>query len=475
MDALPTDMVKYELLPKMSIEDLSNLIQTSRRYRELGISTLKERIQEGALQKEFWGPESVYNLAAPRPYLHSLIIEYLLKQVHRKEDVFGFFLRNPNHLTPGGKIALSRNPNVSIEEMENNPTLFPPAQFIYNPNITPEYVNSHPNLPWTGAKIVKRNTNFPAEIYKTAPLFQNALNVWILVDNDNVIFPEVKGYENHEWDSTQLMMTNPNFTTREIPLLKEYMPNTLEEDLREDYVSNYNLNLETELTSEIIDKINDQVEEALINLTRHPNATLKRIKAHPEIEWVEEDLLANSNFTSQEAVEHFSVDFNSEFAIRNPNLTLEYIEQHPELDWDYHELSQTKFAKHPAYQKVVYRYIYKLLPEKVTVRIGDKTLAESKDFVYGLLAAIHILHLNYPITYIASDGQEIPLQTIDYKMFTSGDGHQPYLVKMRGFPFHFTTLDFLSGVTTAYESNNIPFDIKKYWDKDAKYTEVRIQ
>lgn len=494
LDSLPRETLIYEIFPKMSIDELLATRKTSHRLRELVTDVVKERIEKGELEKQHWGPETMYNFAAAHSDLQSSVIIDLLNRLHRKVDLLGYYLKDPKHLNdPYLWNYLASNPNVYPEDMEKYPRLFPSNLFDRNPNITPEYVASHPNINFDYWMLADyNNDNFPPSYFIdiiSQPRKRRERTISGLYRHDRLTYADILNNPKIKWELTTSLY-NSNFTEEEIQkIMKKYSPDRLQY-WRQLYSGNPNLDLslveasgETKASVEAQEaevEEDDEYDPEFIwdwhELNKHPNATLAYIKKHPELNWDPDGLLENPNFSYQEAVkEGLLRDYSNalHFSQFNPTTTL-LIEQYPELEWNYQRLAGHKFNKDPNYRKVVYRYIYRLLPEQVTVKLDDTKITASKEFIYGLLAAVKVLKLGYDVKYIANDGKEIPLKLEDYRMFTIGDAHQPYLLSMREWPFHFTTLEFLSGVKTAYDNNEIPFDISFYYDKKNNYAKVQI-
>ena len=50
IDQLPPDMIRYELLPKLSLSELSSLARTSKKYKNYVQVEIDKRLQKGELK-----------------------------------------------------------------------------------------------------------------------------------------------------------------------------------------------------------------------------------------------------------------------------------------------------------------------------------------------------------------------------------------------------------------------------------------
>lgn len=494
-DDIPDEVMITEVLPRMPINTLLSLRYTSSKFRELATIISREKVYAGELRKTDMGPETLYKLGKSSPDLQTGIIADFLYRLHEKVDLLNYFLQDPKRVQNRFIWSyLASNPNVSLQDMEKYPQLFESELFNQNPNVTPEYVASHPNIPWKSWILTDYNDNFPLD-YILQMIRSNVSHRFekSLYHNDRLTYADILENPDIDWNLGASLI-NSNFTEDDIQkVMKKYSSDRLQY-WRHLYSGNPNLDFtfveDSGETKASIDKLEREMDEKSYNsdeedaryiwnwelLSKHPNATLPYIKAHPELAWEPDFILENPNFTIPEAVKAglvYEGYLDSSSRNVNPNTTLDYIRSHPEVDWHYQGIAQNKFNKDPDYRRVIYRYIYRLLPDQVTIKLDGKIITENKEFLYGMLAAIYALKLKYDIKYIADD-HEIPLQLEDYKMFTSGDAHQPLLMKIEDLPFHFTTLQFLSGVKEVYESNNIPFAISHYYEKNNNYIRVQI-
>lgn len=510
LENLPLDVIQYEILPKMNYEELRSIAQTSTKYRELAKEQIPKYIASGGLQKEGWGPDRMYQLAknsgddvkfsVVKMFLERLryrtpIYDYL-KDIWESDEKFLFgpikpskkeikdyIAQNPSSLLverfnfePKIKISnlrdqvkddmasLFRNPNVTLTEildyMTRNPNSLMSKYITINPNITPQDVLNNPHITWDKSRLSKYSNNFTIDFMRSNPNFPglylwdfNPLNSNLLPIETHVTFIENR--------------SNPNFRLKDLVSLfpAGKIPN---------YISYFyyrdNINLKHEDISDENGNFRNRTESAAAN----PNLNRKDLMTKTSL-WNTEivnpprDRAINSNFSPEEILAQPDW-FDISRIYGNPNLTLDFVDEHPEIFPDKSVIASNKFTRSPKLRYLLYHYIYKLLPEQVTINVQGQDITADKDFLYGMLAAIFALKLDYDVSY-----QGFPLVPEDYKMFTDGTANHPYVIKLEGIPFHFTSPNFLSGVKEVYETNNVAFNNIQYYDKDNNWQLVRAQ
>lgn len=123
--------------------------------------------------------------------------------------------------------------------------------------------------------------------------------------------------------------------------------------------------------------------------------------------------------------------------------------------------------------------ILELSPDQITLVVNGTEVTGNKEFIRGVLRAIHFLQLKYDVKYKLSEEEQISIDPEDFTTF-GGDGSTLEI----NVPFpndnswrlriYFKSLDFLSGFKTIYDSNNIPFPIKEYYDM-TNYSVIQIK
>lgn len=512
LDDLPLDVIKHEIIPKMNYEQLRNMARTSKKYKELARETLPKYIASGGLQEEEWGPERIYELAKRSDEdIKIAVIKSFLEKLRYRAPVYDYlrdtweadekFLFGPtdptekeikNYITQRRDTSLIfigrrgqnwnlkdyrddmkpemghlfRNPNVTLTEMKDyitrNPNSFMKEYITWNPNITPQDVLNNPYIPWDKLAL-SSNSNFTVDFIQANPNFPGTSSWKIggLSGNSNIITLDKQLVAAHD---RLKFYGNPNFRIEDLREIFQH-PEFFRRNLRETYYPN-NINLKY---ADVLNR-EGKFKQGTEAIASNPNITGKDLSSKTSLwegNWAQRTLPENPNFSLKELTDKIGIIGALR---RNPNYTLDYAKKYPILWYSKSYVSEHKFAKDPKLRYLLYSYIYKLLPEQVTVKINDQDVTTTKEFFYGMLATISTLKLDYDISY-----QRFPLVLEDYKMFTKGNANQPYMLKIEGFPFHFTSLEFLSGVKHVYETNNIPFNIPGYYDKDNNWQLIAIQ
>lgn len=487
LDNLPLDVIKAEIIPKMNFVSLANMARTSKVYGGLATDYLKQYLANRGLQKEGWGPERMFRTVAkyetldPRySYLQKYFVKEYLERLHRKEDVLGFYLTNPKLLTDEIKESLAANRNVQPDDLLKYPQIFPSHLLSSNPNVTPQYVANHPNIAWNYEGLA-RNDNFSVSYIMSKPGTNSLTIDEALSRNESTTYLDY--IYNLDWNIYALY-ANPNFGRLEIHHLEmedaspEYgklwtrafseNPNFIPIYL--DWLVQYDEDLEDFLETENSDKKGSLDYFRWDLLSRSPNITAAYIKKHPDWPWYEQEFLKNPNLTPSEAYRLLNApkDENSiYFWIYNPNLTISDIINDPDyLPRDSQWIVDNNFSRDPGYRKMMYNYIYNLLPNIIYLTLDKEVISESKEYMYGVMLAIKTLGLNYDIKYIIAHDMELSLEPDDYPMFTYSNIDDSYfLIIVNDRPFFFRDNDFLEGFKYIYEANNIPLNVTQYYDR----------
>lgn len=493
LDDLPEDVVEFELLSKMNFSQLAATARTSKRYAPLVKRQLEKYISNKGLQKEGWGPRRMFDVALQNPHLRKYFIKDFLDRLHRKEDILKFYLGRPDLLTDFVKNNLSYNRNVFPEDMERYPNIFALTSFTNNRNVTPAYVINHPNIPWTYMGLGS-NSNFTiSDILNLAPSNSPMLSNYLSL-NFNLTREDVLNNPNIDWKDYPI--SNRNFYIEEYPIFARYAdangesdplkykmnfwswnPNFREEDL-EFHVNRFRELYNNEDEDDNVEEILN--EEQYFNwnaISKNTNISPQFIKEHPDYPWYVDEFLSRPDLTPNEAFELFGIHedpSNIQYIQYNPNLTLQDIEKYHDVDYNTLPMDNN-FSRDPMYRRMIYNFIHDLLPEKVTISINEQKISEPKELIYGILAAIYHFKLAYKLKYI-DDMEEIELLPEDYRMFTNSNLTSEHkLIILNGFPFFFRNDDFLLGIKTVINSNNIPFNMIQYYDRKNNYQVIPIQ
>lgn len=418
-DNIPADIAR-EIISKLDMKELVQVSQVSKRYHIFASEQILKLIKKGYFREQGWGPEREFDFAEWRDNnIKTAVIEDFLYRLHDNSVI--------NNLKSKG---------------------FLPSSYIghFDPykDRTVEYIIKDQG----GSNLVGN----------------------YLSDNDNTSLPDVLENPNVNWDYYSLHR-NRNFTWNDLQSLKGLFP-SIEFSFRE-YSANQNIRF-VDLQSISVNTLD------WCSLSSNPNMTMKIItkskeegkskKKNRKKLWSTLCATQNPNISPEEVMADRSRFPNLYSILDNPNITDKFMENHQE-EFRMRDISGNRFNRDPAYRYLLYSYIYQLLPEIVTINIDNNEITEKKEFLYGMLAAIKALNLSYNITY-----HDTKLHLEDYRMFTIGNANQPYLIRIRGFPFHVTSpLDFLQGVKTIYDNNEIPFDITHFYDKKQEYAKVAIQ
>lgn len=515
---LPRDMLLHEIFPKMELTGLLELSRNKATY-EIVVEYLSEHVIKYMLP---YSPSELMKFGHEYPFAIPIFISSILMQMHHGSGLISVLKESetsePNNSHKWDWGALSSNPNISFEDMINNSRLYfhwrrsglsehpeisiddilsDPRGWKWeflsqNRSISLQDIESNPTLPWKydfvsknpnlTMTFVKRNLNKKwdwSEISQNPGItLENILDnpdlPWeyhTLIQNSNITPIDIKenpmrtfysrhtGFLSSQWDHNYLGM-NPNFSIYDLSLFPNH----------KFWYLNYNKNF----TFGDVNKLPGQVK---YHLHSHPDLTLdivKRLKVRDEYQ-------TNPVFTLTDLLESGLPLDKTQYS-SNPTITNNEILD-PEIQWYYDALSANKFIKDPDYQFLIYRELYRnFIPNNVTLDVNGFKMEVDKEFAYGFLVTIKTLQLQnfFTVNYIrhisnSQTGLAIGLIPDNYQMFTVNTARQPYMVKIKGKPFHFSHINFLNGVKSVYDSVKLPFNIKFYYDKTHNYQKILVE
>lgn len=458
---LPDDMLVKEIFPKLDLPTLFQVSKVSKRLASLVQARLSDFLQRGGLKEMTWGPESEFEAAKANPKFREYFIKDFIRRLHDKVDLIGYLDKHPDVLNNWSSGTIAKNNSIYPQDIVNNPNLgghtgfWKPIDLSLNPNVTPEFVMANPQISWDWDELQK-NGNFTFDWIDHNIPASSHLNYSMLSQNTSIILPNVKAEPDDDWNYHYLS-NNPNITA---------------EDLHPDGLidpKNPNNRLEDVFKYEIYNT--EDRDESMHALSHHPNISLSDMKENFILGWKPFSVAKHPGISPEEYIKRFP-QYKSFFSglAQNPNLTIDFINKHPEIGT---EFVFNNFTRDPNYRKLLYRYIFQLLPENVTITIQDNEMTAPKETIYGLLATVHAFKLDYNIVFLG-----IPLKSEDYQMFTIGGANQPYLIQINDFPFHFTDYTtFLQGVDQVLKVNNLNIDSyfpggRFFYDKAKEYEAV---
>lgn len=423
---IPREVVREEILPKLDVKSLGRIQRMTKNLEEMSKSQLIKDIEGGILRKEGWGPERMYDLAKNNTgAIKMAIIKDFLYRLHYRTPVLEHFTKtitDPAWYSQFGVyFDLAGNLNVTDEEVALNPNI--KNQRIYKINIP----------------------------YKVDVRYPNGTIQEVIPDDPNFGMYDLKTVSKLKFD-------------------------------RENFYGAYSKNINLRV-DDILKRPKAQWDWHQIS--QNPNITKDFIFKHPNLPW-NYGILRNPNISPQEVLDNYNIFYNMAFKmmnipggippgmrfdimfsgilkselVENPNLTLEFLSEHPEYNEFLHRIAKNNFTRSPSYRYLVYSYIYKLLPEQVTIKIGSDDITADKEFIYGMLVAINNMNLNYDVKW-----EGIKLDKEDYRMFTVGTANQPFTWATEDGVYNFSSLDFMSGLKKVYETNNINVSTIYYTDK----------
>lgn len=229
---------------------------------------------------------------------------------------------------------IGRNPNVTLELMEENPNMFwCRVEFgMYNPNITWndkkfneyyekylkyvhiwnisilnitwEIICNYPEFSWDYSTI-SMNKNITWEIiYNNPNKFQN---YGAISRNPNITWQIICDNPNLPWDYGRIA-SNPNFT---MDMIKQIIINHPNSKTSVEWFFNDN-----------------------------PNVTWDIIKSNPDFAWKYDKLSIHRNITFEIICNNPDKPWDYGYLSANPNVTWEIICNHPKIPWDYAKMSK---------------------------------------------------------------------------------------------------------------------------------------
>lgn len=295
----------------------------------------------------------------------------------------------------------------------------------------------------------------------------NYLNI-----NPNVTDEEKGKYPNYDWSVFFLknIEADSNYGIYEFTQGIEEWPGEGVDHLFKGYSRNINLR-----AKDVFE--NSKSGWDWTSIGKNPNITGSFILNHPSFKWtgsvfINPNISPNELLSGKSKLKNYiqprSISLNSlgeYFYCDNPNTTLDYVEKYvPITPIVLLQLSENEFTRNSDYRYLVYSYIYRLLPDQVTIKIGPDTITSKKSVIYGMLATIFNLKLDYDIFW-----EDLKLNPEDYRMFTDNTANHRYRWYVQDATFNFSVLNnFLIGAKKVYEINKIPFSSIAIYDRKNK-------
>jgi len=245
--------------------------------------------------------------------------------------------------------ALSANPNISLEILEENmenPDIKWDARFVSeNPNITMEFIKNHPNFQWNWQSIL-RNPNI------TWKDIESNLDVrweWNPISrNPNVNMKIVKENPKFPWNWNTLAI-NPSITTQDIknntnfdrgclkylPMNPSIDPQFIVDTINGREYNREDVNYMTELFSKNSSLDIDTVKRNLnlpwnwYEISKNPNITMENIRNNSHLRWRWDGIFQNPNITMDFVKENPDKHWFRDFLLQNPAITSKDITDEP--------------------------------------------------------------------------------------------------------------------------------------------------
>jgi hypothetical protein len=349
----------------------------------------------------------------------------------------------------------------------------------------------NPNIKW--GKLEFKNIDIDYYLQHQAYLDTFNKNSWI---NTEFTFADFTNYNKRiNFSLLAMIENNKNIELAAVP-----------ENLREHFLTNINCTLPDIKRIMTITLDNVKFFDNNTNLTlndliiypntnyhhvaKNPNITINDINSHPELPWIYSELLHNINIDMDDIATNpnllNAIDFNFENLAANPNITSKVFAKYPQMlkyiysnvnftleelnaygqevndsmlmhkpDLTIDQIVNATFpinypitARNHYVHPTSWRYVKDFA--KLPVTINNKKIEVSKDFIYGLVIAAHIV--KYPVN-------------VDYFGFKFDKNSVEVLINFPGFKrysiklpddriYHFDSLDFLVGLKTLYNKTN---------------------
>lgn len=253
-------------------------------------------------------PDSPYNWNWPYgiSYNPNLTLDFILKHKNKRFDWN----------------LISRNPGITLEDIENNPTL--PWKWEYvalNPNITIDFILKYLT------KFSKRNLNKK------------------LGSTYNITLEHIDAFPNLFWNKFRLSK-NPNMTL-------DYVMQHPVKHKKTNRWQWESVAKSPMITFEDVKKYPKffKNDHFMRGFSSNPNLTFDNVKDNITLHWDWDDISDNPSFTLEQIesllkIAHRSDDYCK---LLNPNLTYEYIVENNLLHNHQHIISENKFSCHPAF------------------------------------------------------------------------------------------------------------------------------
>lgn len=226
--------------------------------------------------------------------------------------------------------CLAHNPNLTPDFILNNAELFPKHYWKFlaiNPNVTMQFIEEHPNLPWN-IDLIYLNPNLTTEFAKK---ILNKINA-------------------------QLILTNSKFAIDKIP---------------EKYNEHKRKCMLRRMCEWIFDKFYDSSHNNRLicnAISYNPHLTIDVILLVNCTEYLNWNEISKNKNITMEIIEEYSnnlphlsnkpnLPWNYWFVSQNPNLTVEFVLNRPTYSWNYREIFRNpNFCFNYNFRKIIYGY-----------------------------------------------------------------------------------------------------------------------
>ena len=235
------------------------------------------------------------------------------------------------------------NPNITPEFIDNHPEVnWNWRNLSGNKSITEEYIDKHSDKPWNW-EFMTLDRNFSPDFISKYSCKWNTFSRYYISCNSNLTVDDFLSLPNFEW-VLEAVISNIKITSefiRTYDCISRYIdelsanPNIVPSIIEEYPVDIWNWNeisKHGKITIQFLEKYRDRVSWE--DLSCNPNVTSEFILHFPNEDWEWERLYKNENIH----VELFAFGQNENFVISSalsysPNLTVEMVEYYELVDW----------------------------------------------------------------------------------------------------------------------------------------------
>lgn len=268
---------------------------------------------------------------------------------------------------------LTMNPNITLEYIDSHPEFPWISEFeSKNPNLTLEYIMTHPDKEWkwnyvlSNPGITLQNIEYILEYLIQEPTPYNWENVSMnpnitldfilkninnfdtiskcknLGDSKNITLENIKQYPNLFWN-TMILAKNPNLTLEFVNDNLQLFKSFLQEIGR-----NPNITFQDALKyPKFITCL-----EFMRGLSQNPNITIDIIRENPTLDWRPIFMMENPSLAIEDLLTYIDNDEYIGQITENPNITVDYVINNiDKLRFGY--LSKNPFGYHPHFSKKI--------------------------------------------------------------------------------------------------------------------------